>query len=70
LGKDVNDELLQIISQIKGEQNSIITNFKKHGFTTQNAKDSQAVLQLYDEYCTQNGCLKCAIGNRILDRND
>jgi hypothetical protein len=69
LGKDCNEEIIQIISQIKGEQNSIIANFKKHGFTTENAKDSQAVLQLYNQYCTKNRCLECAIGNSLLNGN-
>ena len=70
LGKDGNEEILQIISQIKGEQNSIITNFKKQGFVAENAKESQAVIQLYNVYCTQNRCLECAIGNSLLKGND
>lgn len=70
LGKDSNGEILGIISQIHGEQNSIITNFKKHDFTIENAKESQAVLQLYNEYCIKNRCLECAIGNSLLKGND
>ena len=70
LGKDSNDEILRIISQIHGEQNSIVTNFKKHDFTIENAKESQAILQLYNEYCTKNRCLECAIGNSLLKGND
>ncbi len=65
-GKEVNDEIIQIISQIKREENSIIVNFKNHGVAIENAKDSQAILQLYNEYCTQNKCLQCAVGNSIL----
>jgi hypothetical protein len=69
-GNDVNDEILHIISQINGEQNTIIANFKANGIEVENAKDSQAILQLYNEYCTQNKCLKCALGNFLLNRND
>lgn len=70
MGKDANEEILQIISEIKGEQNSIITNFKVNGLDADNARDSQAILQLYNEYCTQNKCLQCAIGNSLLNGND
>ncbi len=70
LGKDINDEILDIITQIEREQNSIITNFKTLGFVVDNAKESQATLQLYNEYCAKNRCLECAIGNSLLKGND
>lgn len=65
-GKDANEEIIQIISQIKKEENSIITNFKNHGITIGNAKESQAIIQLYNEYCTPNKCLQCVVGNRLM----
>lgn len=70
MGKEVNDEILQIVNQVKSEQNTIIKNFKVRGAVSGNAKDSQAMLQLYNAYCTQNKCLQCAIGNRLLNGND
>lgn len=70
IGKDCNDEVLHIISQIKKEQNAIVVNFKKHGISAENAKESQAILQLYNEYCTKNRCLECAVGNSLLKGND
>lgn len=66
LGKDANEEIIQIISQIKAEENAIITNFKNHGVAAKNAKDSQAALQLYTEYCTKNRCLQCVVGSSLL----
>jgi len=68
-GKDANEEIIHIISQIKKEENSIIANFKHHGISIGNAKESQAILQLYNEYCTQNKCLQCAVGNSLLQGN-
>ncbi|SDE86646.1 Protein of unknown function [Pricia antarctica] len=68
-GKDANEDILQIISQIQKEENSIITNFKHQGLSIANAKESQAILQLYNEYCTQNKCLQCAVGNSLLRAN-
>lgn len=68
-GKDANEEIIQIISQLKKEENSITTNFKHHGISIGNAKESQAILQLYNEYCTLNKCLQCAVGTSLLQVN-
>jgi len=68
-GKEANEEIIQIISQIKKEENSIITNFKNHGISIANAKESQAILQLYNEYCTKNKCLQCVVGSSLLQGN-
>ena len=69
LGKDANEEIINIISEIASEENSIIHNFKKYGVSIENAKDSQAILQLYNNYCTKNNCLQCAIGSSLLYGN-
>ncbi|TMM56054.1 DUF2851 family protein [Maribacter algarum] len=69
LGKDPNESIISIISNIKREDNSIISNFKNHGVTVKNARDTQAILQLYTEYCTKNKCLECAVGNTLLQGN-
>jgi hypothetical protein len=70
LGKDIDEEIFQIITSIKKEQNSIITNFKKLGIEVVSAFESQALLQNYNEYCTKNKCLQCAVGNHLLKGND
>lgn len=67
-GTDKNAEIEAIGSAIKKEENSIAKNFRKHGLLVQNSRDSQAVLQLYKEYCTANRCLECAIGSQLLGR--
>lgn len=69
LGKDVNEEILKIISQIKPEENSIVSNFKSLRIDSKSAQDSQAILQLYNEYCSKNRCLQCAVGAHLLNRN-
>lgn len=69
LGADVNDEILGIISQIKSEENSILSNFKSLKIVSKTAVDSQAILQLYNEYCSKNRCLHCAVGLHLLNRN-
>lgn len=68
-GVDVNEEIVRIISLLKREQNSVVDNFEAHGVKMSNAMDSQAVLQLYNEYCSKNKCLQCAVGTSLLNRN-
>jgi len=68
-GKEVNDELVCLITKLKPEKNVIITKFDKIGAKTGNAMESQSNIQLYNEYCTKNQCLKCAVGANLLNRN-
>lgn len=69
LGKDVSESVLHIIGQIKAERNSVIGKYAALGIPSKTALESQALLQMYTEYCTVNRCLDCAIGSRLLDRN-
>lgn len=69
VGKDWNEELIELVSQIGREENSIIKNFKQIGSKTQNALESQAKLELYNNYCSKNKCMQCAIGTQLLNRN-
>ena len=68
-GADVNDEILKIVSVLKSEKNSIIDSFKLHGVNAVSCKESQAILQLYNAYCSKNKCLQCAVGASLLNRN-
>jgi len=66
IGKDVNDDIINIIEDLKKEENSIIVKYKTHNILAENAKESQALLQLYNVYCTKNKCLQCVVGNSLL----
>lgn len=68
-GRDWNDGLISLMSELGGENNSIINNFKDIGFTAQNALESQAKLELYTNYCVKNKCMQCTIGTQLLNRN-
>ncbi|SIS95786.1 Protein of unknown function [Zobellia uliginosa] len=65
-GVDVNEQIIKVISKIKKENNTVVSNFGKMGMAPLNAKDSQALLQLYNRYCTQNKCLQCVVGTNLL----
>jgi len=69
LGRDWNEDLIAMVSDLGKEDNSIIKNFEQIGMKTQNALESQAKLELYTNYCTKNKCMQCTIGTQLLNRN-
>lgn len=66
IGKLKEEHILQLIQEIKPEKNSIIDKFNALEISSSNAFESQALLQLKNEYCTKQKCLQCAIGNSLL----
>lgn len=69
LGKDWNEALVELISEMAPEANTIIKSFDNIGPKTENALQSQAKIELYSNYCTKNKCLRCALGAQLLNRN-
>ncbi|MBQ0907895.1 DUF2851 family protein [Flavobacterium sp. F-328] len=61
-GGEASDNLLTIMEGIAAEKNAIITKFSSFRIDACNAFDSQALLQLKNEYCNKSKCLECAIG--------
>lgn len=66
MGTAISEELLKIASTISSEENSIIKKFDQLRPSAKNSLQSQALLQLKNEYCNKKKCLQCAIGNVIL----
>ncbi len=62
----VEDFALQLLENIKPEENKIISQWRNLNVSITNAQQSQAFLQLYNEYCKPQKCLWCAIGNKVL----
>jgi len=69
LGKDVNQQLIALMVTISVEKNNIIKRFAALGRKGKNAFESQATLQLYNQYCSENQCLKCIVGSTLLTEN-
>jgi cell division protein FtsL len=67
--KDINDEIIKLISEISSEKNSIVNAFNKIKPISKSALESQAIIQLKTNYCDKNKCLQCEIGNVLLTRN-
>ena len=66
LGKENSEELISLIASIPAEKNTIIEKFSHFGLASKNAFQSQALLQLKNEYCNNKKCLQCAIGIQLI----
>lgn len=70
LGLEIQEEIIELITAVEKEDNSIVESYKRLGVIISDAKDSQAILTLHHEYCKQNKCLDCAIGRKLLSGNN
>ena len=57
---------LQWLEEISEEINSITKGFQKLKIENNNAFDSQALIELKNEYCMKKRCLDCSVGNFLL----
>jgi hypothetical protein len=64
--EELCDRALGLLLEIKPENNSIISKWKRLGLKPENAFESQALIQLKNKYCTFKKCLHCPIGNYII----
>ena len=65
-GQDMLDHIAGMAAEISAEQNSVLRRLKSEGVPLRHAHDSQALLELYGNYCSQNRCLHCKIGSFII----
>jgi hypothetical protein len=63
---DLSERALSSLSMIKPEKNSMVSQWKRLGLKPENAFESQALIQLKNNYCTFKKCLHCSIGNYII----
>lgn len=68
MGKqEIQDLALEIIEKLPAENNKIVRIFT-HFIKIKSAADSQALIQLYNNYCKQRNCEKCNIGHKIITK--
>ena len=66
LGKEVSEDLIEILNNVKPESNAIIDKFNSFGIKSKNAFDTQSLLQLKNEFCNKSRCMDCNIGVELL----
>jgi len=60
------DRAIALLEQLPAEHNRLTDGWNKLGMGIQTAFDSQAGIELYNEFCTQKKCLSCQIGAGLL----
>ena len=63
------EKALHWLEETAPEKNAVTKGFARAGIETANASDSQALIELRNEYCNKKRCLDCAVGNAILKRS-
>lgn len=70
-GKSKDDQLLvdraiAILQQVKSESNKINRLWTSLGLRSKNAFDSQAMIELHNNFCLKRRCLECMIGASLI----
>lgn len=60
------ERALALLEQLPSEENRYIKQWKDSGLSTRSSFDSQALLQLFLQYCQPHKCLRCRIGCWLL----
>lgn len=60
------DKAMTWLEEIHAEENSITKTFNAFNLKIKKANESQALIQLYKNYCSQQRCLQCNIGYTLL----
>lgn len=61
-------EIIEIVKQLQPEKNSIIDKFKQLDIPAKSALETQALLQLKNEYCSKQQCLSCVVGANLIGK--
>ncbi len=62
----LKDKALQWLEHTRPEKNSISNGFMALKIGNKTAFDSQALIQLKNEYCNKKRCLDCSVGNKLI----
>jgi hypothetical protein len=60
------EKAVDLLMQIKPENNTYTRNWADLGITASNAATSQSLIELKSQYCDHKKCLSCSLGNALL----
>ncbi len=60
------NKAIELLESIKPEKNNITRQWQKLNINAKNSMESQAQIELFNEYCKKGKCLKCSIGAKII----
>lgn len=64
------DRAFDLLEELGAEQNHITRMWSECGLSVRSAGDSQALIQLKNEYCNRKDCLRCRIGYEFLKKGN
>ena len=64
--QDYVDRAVAILQHLPAEYNKITRHWEELGIKVKSAFDSQALIELFNNFCTQKKCLNCNIGASLL----
>lgn len=64
--QEIIDKAIDILYLLPPENNHIIKKWKDFNILPKNAAESQAYLEIFNEFCTNKKCLNCSIGQQLL----
>lgn len=64
----MTENVFDLLQKLPAEKNKITQQYKASKFPVQSAFDSQAVIELYNKFCSQNRCLYCKIGISVMKK--
>ena len=62
----LREKALQLLEAVPAEKNNITRIWDENEWSAANAAQSQALLQLYNNYCSAKRCLECTVGLNII----
>ena len=66
--EEKKEQALDLLVATKSEQNSIIKQWKNLGVKADNARQSQALIELKTNFCDKYKCLECHMGQQIINQ--
>ncbi|MBC3539937.1 DUF2851 family protein [Rufibacter sediminis] len=63
------EKAVELLERLRPEQNKVTRLYTGLGFPNNTAADAQALLGLYQTYCTPRKCVHCVIGHRLMKQN-
>lgn len=60
------DQAFKLLESLPPEKNNIIDNWKRLGIQPESAYQTQALLELKNNFCNEKACLSCTVGHQIL----
>ncbi|HLP12703.1 MAG TPA: DUF2851 family protein [Flavobacteriales bacterium] len=65
---DMTERCVDLLEALPCEKNKLVGNYKKGGVECKSAFDSQALIELKNNFCSHKKCLTCSIGINLLKK--